>query len=236
MTVVLCIAGICAVLAGLLAIVFGIPIQEFSFGNTLILAGAIAACSGVLVLAQAAVVRELKAIARKLGPRAPAEAGRAPAPPVAPPLDPGGEDAELAPGAVMRSWRRDRMPPEPPAADAAPSRRRHLMFSARVRKDPGFGASPASPEAVEIDGEEAEDAWQRSERLREVEPQQEWSDASERQPPRAVDPQATVIKSGVVQGMDYALYSDGSIEAKLPEGLMRFATIEELRAHLDRHL
>ena len=35
------IAGIGLVVAGLLAIGFGIPVKEFSFGNTLILAGAI---------------------------------------------------------------------------------------------------------------------------------------------------------------------------------------------------
>jgi hypothetical protein len=32
--------------------------------------------------------------------------------------------------------------------------------------------------------------------------------------------------------MAYTLYSDGSIEAELPQGIMRFATIEELRNHL----
>jgi hypothetical protein len=38
---------------------------------------------------------------------------------------------------------------------------------------------------------------------------------------------------GVVDGMAYSLYSDGSIEAQMPEGMMRFASIDELRAHLD---
>jgi len=52
------------------------------------------------------------------------------------------------------------------------------------------------------------------------------------QPPPA--PEATVIKSGVVDGMAYSLYSDGSIEAQMPEGMMRFASIDELRAHLDQ--
>ncbi len=44
----------------------------------------------------------------------------------------------------------------------------------------------------------------------------------------------TVLKSGVVDGMAYWLYSDGSIEAQMPEGMMRFTSIDELRAHLDR--
>ena len=47
-------------------------------------------------------------------------------------------------------------------------------------------------------------------------------------------PQVTVLKSGVVDGMAYSLYSDGSIEAQMPEGMMRFASINELRAHLDQ--
>ena len=52
--------------------------------------------------------------------------------------------------------------------------------------------------------------------------------------PRSEDqPPVTVLKSGVVDGMAYSLYSDGSIEAQMPEGMMRFASIDELRAHLD---
>ena len=45
---------------------------------------------------------------------------------------------------------------------------------------------------------------------------------------------ATVVKSGTVDGMAYSLYSDGSIEAQMPEGMMRFASIEQLRTHIDR--
>jgi hypothetical protein len=47
-------------------------------------------------------------------------------------------------------------------------------------------------------------------------------------------PAVTVLKSGVVDGMSYSLYSDGSIEAQMPEGIMRFGSIDELRAHLDQ--
>ena len=53
-------------------------------------------------------------------------------------------------------------------------------------------------------------------------------------PGREEAPQVTVLKSGVVDGMAYSLYSDGSIEAQMPEGMMRFASIDELRAHLDQ--
>ena len=47
-------------------------------------------------------------------------------------------------------------------------------------------------------------------------------------------PAATILKSGIVDGMAYSLYSDGSIEAQMPEGMMRFASIDELRSHLDQ--
>ena len=64
----LLIAGIAVLAAGLMAVAFGIPVKEFSFGNTLILAGAAAACTGVIMLGLAVVVRELQNIAKRLGP------------------------------------------------------------------------------------------------------------------------------------------------------------------------
>jgi len=55
-------------------------------------------------------------------------------------------------------------------------------------------------------------------------------------PPPAMEakPDVTVIKSGVVDGMAYSLYSDGSIEAQMPEGMLRFASLDELRMHLEQ--
>jgi hypothetical protein len=49
--------------------------------------------------------------------------------------------------------------------------------------------------------------------------------------PRAV----SVLKSGVIDEMAYTLFTDGSIEAQMPEGTMRFSSIEELRHHLDQN-
>jgi hypothetical protein len=45
----------------------------------------------------------------------------------------------------------------------------------------------------------------------------------------------SILKSGVIDGMAYTLYTDGSIEAQLPSGVMRFASIDELREHLEKH-
>lgn len=60
--------------------------------------------------------------------------------------------------------------------------------------------------------------------------------------PAQVDPEplppppqrsVAILKSGVVDGMAYTLYADGSIEAQLPRGTVRFGSIAELRAHIE---
>ena len=52
--------------------------------------------------------------------------------------------------------------------------------------------------------------------------------------PTTQEPRATtILKSGVVEGMAYTLYADGSIEAELPNGRVRFGSIAELRAHIE---
>jgi hypothetical protein len=60
--------------------------------------------------------------------------------------------------------------------------------------------------------------------------------APEQRPAPAPEAPATVtiLKSGVVDGMAYTLYSDGSIEAQLPQGLLRFGSITELRNHIEQ--
>jgi hypothetical protein len=117
---------------------------------------------------------------------------------------------------------------------------------------PEPAAAPPAPEPAEPPPASFEDAWPKPERSRtaDVAPPRraprnpstssESSPAApsaEQYPPavRNEDPaQVTVLKSGVVDGMAYSLYSDGSIEAQMPEGTMRFASIDELRAHLDQ--
>jgi hypothetical protein len=55
------------------------------------------------------------------------------------------------------------------------------------------------------------------------------------QPAPAQPMPISILKSGVIDGMAYTLYTDGSIEAQLPSGVMRFASIDELREHLEKH-
>src|SRR5690349_9951350 len=78
----LLIAGIVSVLAGLLAIVYGVSVQAFSLGNTLIVSGATAICTGMLLVGIWVIVGELRNIARRLAPGAVVEPrGRAVLPP-----------------------------------------------------------------------------------------------------------------------------------------------------------
>ena len=67
MMAVLLGTGIGLLLAGFAAIVYGIPVKEFSFGNTMILSGVVAACSGLIMLALWVMTRELQNVARRLG-------------------------------------------------------------------------------------------------------------------------------------------------------------------------
>jgi hypothetical protein len=283
MIVVMLVAGIACLLAGLLAIGLGIPVKEFSFGNTLILTGAVAACTGLVVLALWVVVRELQNIARQLGP-AKALDGTALPTAVAPrhlALEGGGTslgrdqyaaegtDGAAAPWqdqAAARGARSD-VPSGPEPAEAAPAAKpkRNLMFSSTSRRereraqaratDPSASEPRSAPAAMSpaLEINEAppatfEDAWPKSDRSRsaEVPPQRRSGRApttfsepaagavgADRPPPPVDQPPVTVLKSGVVDGMAYSLYSDGSIEAQMPEGMMRFASIDELRSHLD---
>jgi len=292
MMVALLVAGIGFILAGLLGIVLGIPVKEFSFGNTLILAGVVGACTGMLMLAFWMVARELKQIARLLsaGASVPARAGNLPRLAAAPrdrgpetDVFPFGLEPPMADGATDQPAGSAAPPPwqeeaaargrgdAPPEPEPAAKPRRNLMFSSSSRKerdraetrpsDPSAAADPrtasvAAPPPVKP--AEApppatfDDAWPQSERAR-------TPDAPPPAPPRRSRtpstftetgtagperyapptrkeelPAVTILKSGVVDGMAYSLYSDGSIEAQMPEGMMRFASIDELRAHLDQ--
>lgn len=300
---VLLVAGIGVVVAGLLAIGFGIPVKEFSFGNTLILVGAVAVCTGFIMLSLAVVVRELRAIAQRLGPANPAAAARGraelppavfsrpeaaaeasadeplfsrdqgapelaePADPAAPPLPSASSAAPVPPWQeeAARSRPRGAAPSATAAAESAPEQkpRRNLLFSSSSRKEreraaartpdsiasdlnAASSAAPATaaPPPPEAAPRTFEDAWPAPEPAR-SEPyrrsprtpstfNEAAASGATPSPPAEESSQVTVLKSGVVDGMAYSLYSDGSIEAQMPEGMMRFASIGELREHLDQ--
>ena len=288
MMVGMLVAGIGLVVAGLLAIGFGFPDKEFSFGNTLILTGMIAVCTGTIMLGLWVAVRELQNIARLLGGGVALPRGEVAVRSVLPPglsREPASGDhqeaAESAGGvepaapaappwldeAASRDRPRGDVQPEVEPAEAAPVKpKRNLLFSSSSRKEreraqartseplppdllsadlrPNPPAAPPPP-LPEAPPPSFDDAWPKPERAKpgEVPPQR-------RAPPlrspstftepnggparTGEQPAVTVLKSGVVDGMAYSLYSDGSIEAQMPEGMMRFASIDELRSHLDQ--
>ena len=163
-----------------------------------------------------------------------------------------------------RARSRGDVAPEPAPPEPAPAvkARRNLLFSSSSRKErervaartsdpatadprPAPAVAPPAPVANEPAPATFEEAWPQSERTRSdallrrsrtpstfTEPK---TAVPDRHPaPSEEPPPVTVLKSGVVDGMAYSLYSDGSIEAQMPEGMMRFASIDELRSHLDQ--
>ena len=285
MMFVMLVAGIGLILAGLLAIAYGIGVQ-LSTGNTLIIAGMIGVCTGMIMLGFWTTVRELKNIARRLGnglPDARGEAGLRPVLPVAgtrdsapagggfPAAEELGGPGPFSPAAPPPPWQNEAvlrdhpipepMHPEPPPSASKP--KRNLLFSSTSRKErdraqarsgealpPDLLSSDLRPRAtvppVETDEPQPapfEDPWPKAERAKAGETSPPWR--SSRMPPTLAEangglarpenrPEVMVLKSGVVDGMAYSLYSDGSIEAEMPEGMMRFASIDELRTHLDQ--
>ena len=58
--------GVFALFAGLAMVGFGVPINEFSFGNTLIRAGTTAAVGGLIIIGLSVVVGQLRRVAEAL--------------------------------------------------------------------------------------------------------------------------------------------------------------------------
>lgn len=259
MMFVILIAAIGLAVSGLLVIAYGILVQ-LSTGNALIIAGAIGFCSGMIMLGFWTTIRELRAISRKLATGgadmrhvATAGAGDAVAPPD---LDAGFPVAEspaapgLFPPAAPPPWQnetvlRDHPIPDPlhPEPEPAP-KKRNLLFSS-TRRERTRGSEPLTPELLASE--------LRSKPMQPAEPlafDNDWnrpkrSDPAPRRNARGFasagetggsddQPATTILKSGIVDGMAYSLYSDGSIEAQMPEGMMRFSSIDELRVHLDQ--
>ena len=137
------------------------------------------------------------------------------------------------PGAGQRGWRPpgSRPPPLPPSEPP-------------IRREPPIGM----PERPQRPAPEAafDTIWPPERRADKTEPQPDAEsappaaarpngDATHRtEPPKADKIPVSILKSGVVDGMAYTLYTDGSIEAELAQGVVRFGSIEELRNHLEK--
>jgi hypothetical protein len=316
MSVILFILGIVVTGTGIVAIGFGIPINEFNLGNTLIVSGTIAAAAGLILVGLAAAVDQLTQIVQASRPRAGARPG--PQPPAAEPSAlPGarlipipGQAAGPAPGQIplppkapmpapprgpvfARPKPEDRAPepaPAEPESEVSPSAIERLRSSLgrpeRKASEPAdaedVAYAPAAPPAGPSTGPNGAGGAGAGEahkkppldflfRSKAREPQAEPFDAvwpkrgsrrsdeqanadepvrpaaaeapSERPylsntPPASADEEprpAAILKSGVVDGMAYTLYADGSIEAQLPQGTVRFGSIAELRSHIENN-
>ena len=285
MSIVLFVVGAIAVMVGVGMVAFGIPINEFSFGNTLIVAGTTATIGGLIVIGLGAAVAQLHRIAEMLAVRAPPRTGRplesveaAPETPVAVlpatrvPFPP-----KPRPEPAMREPLEPRVAPpadtgEHPAQSFAPTLRNPeappLTVDEEVSLSPsvnGSGAAqprhaaafeppwraPAQPPPREVPGTNFDAMWppanpSRRGALWAVQLHRRRDPSSRRTSrwrhpkypsplPRASRVHVAILKSGVVDGMGYTLYVDGSIEAELPQGTLRFASIEELRSHLEKN-
>ena len=251
---VLLVAGFVVFVAGLVTIAFGIPIKEFSFGDTLVVSGAVVTGTGLIMISLSVVVRELRRVADQLGSRAFADrdvSAHAPIlpgrhieerPPSLPDSDrfaPSLGDRNATPS-VMSPRRqadvldRDRETvvavedAEFPASSDEPSQpkpRRNLLFASMMKERERVVVDQAGPVGSSAPARHARDP----EALR---PASRVDRPSA--PPDHNASSVTVLRSGVVNGMAYSLYSDGTIDAQLSEGTMRFASIDRLRAHLDQ--
>jgi hypothetical protein len=338
MHIVLFVLGVVTAVAGFLAILYGIPVNEFSFGNTLIIAGTVAVIGGFLLIGIAAVVRQLKRLAESaplhrapmpfpfpsaepLRPAAQAgfQAGQfvAPAPAHTPPkLDPiprmpapSEPQHPLAPSTVTEppEWLRpkDKTPnladqslieeieaslspqstlrpvsppsplkvydqsfdprvpmqaranepaaqteqaprpesvarPAPPVEHAAPSGLfdtvwpeirpgRHPETVARARKPDVPG--PVAPVAPVASATPPRSEAAQRDQVKPAKDVARESQSAAPEEPRVV----AILKSGMIDGMAYTLYADGSIEAVLATGTVRFASIDALRFHLEQN-
>ena len=328
MSVILSLLGIVVAAVGIAAIGFGIPINEFTLGTTLIVAGVSALTGGLILIGLAAVVAELGRLAEAVRTRIAVRPGARPAeapevvepaasttavPP--PPMVAVGarspqtasrrpraeapvsearrhEPAAELPEVDVSAPAVERLRASIPRAERATAEPSILAHDEEVplspngaaplqTRSPGVEAAPPEPKisaddraggaAVEAlkasrldflfrskptrpasQRENFDAVWPtdaraakrtESEPATAVEADQRQADQAasvqDRRPePASLDEPrgaATILKSGVVDGMAYTLYTDGSIEAKLPDGTVRFGSIAELRAHIERN-
>lgn len=250
--------GFLLALAGLVIMALGVAIFVSSFGNALIATGAVSLSSGIIIIVLASVLKEMRELRGRLD--AMLAAGGAPARTVSFQAE---EEMPVighaAPGEALDEEEEvEPLPADQPARGfPAPSTFPRPRSFERPGAVAGEGGAQL-PEALKrgrVLGRTPEGEAFAS-RMRPLEPPPapaaepyEAEPAPERAapPPRAFPPpprpaepapaqapEPSVLKSGIVGGMAYTLYSDGSIQAELPDGTLRFASLQELRDHVAR--
>jgi hypothetical protein len=218
MYLVLLFVGLVVAAAGVALLGYAVPVEDLA-GAALFVSGVIAIVGALIIAALAAAVRTLSRIAERL------EIQPLPLPPVASVgrEDPAPRPVRAAPasGAARPSllgWLGRAASPVPVRAARAP---------APAQPEPEPTAPPVDLAPLT--------------RIPDTAPPP--SPVPQQAPPMRPPPRpapvanpngaaATVYRSGVIDGMAYSLFMDGSIEAELPTGRVKFATIDELQQYL----
>ena len=215
MYLLLVLIGVVLAAAGVAMMRSGMPIEEFS-SVALFTSGMVALVGALVIGALAVVARTLGRIAERL------EIQPLPLPPVAavgredaaprPARAPAGRAGSVRPSLLGWLGRGSTptpvrtTPPAEPAAGSAPAAV-DLAPLTRVAEPTVTTATPPSPAAPVV---------------RPV-----------AKPAAAQNGAAsTVYRSGVIDGMAYTLFMDGSIQAELPQGTVRFGNIDDLQKYL----
>ena len=224
MYLILFLVGVVLAFAGALLVHSSVPVEDIPKA-ALFNSGIIAIVGGLILMALAVVVRSVGRIAERF------EMQPLPLPPVAAVgrEDPGPRPARAEPNGEAKrpsllSWfghtttpASGTAKPLPAAPEVPAAPQLDLTPLTRVPEEPRVAVPPplAAPPAPKPPAPPL------------------------RPPPKpaapataATTPDATVYKSGVIDGMAYTLFMDGSIEAELPQGKVRFASVDELQKYL----
>lgn len=296
--------GAFALFAGLVMIGFGVPINEFSFGNTLISAGTTAVVGGLILFGLGIVAGQLRRVAEALTARLPADlvqpndtfensesspvtpsqgrmalASRPKSEPhpaelgavspasvgmpfdakaansLAPILRNPDQETAAIEDEIALSLHQSLAPAVQPGADlgglgrrSAPAPGGGWRPPAPSMPAPAPAPAPAPPPARSFPNANFDAMWPAEAKLQkgpvagepaaDAKPGAPLREASP-PPPKRTEPErpraVAILKSGIVDGMGYTLYVDGSIEAELPQGTLRFASINELRSHIAKN-
>jgi hypothetical protein len=237
MYLILFFVGIVLAFAGALLVRYGVPVVDAA-SSALFMSGILAFVGGVVMVGLSVVVRTLGRIAERL------EMQPVPVPPIASVGrdDPAPRPARPAVAAVppppakpsLLGWfgrgsaqgngsvpaRPDVAPTAAPAVDLAPLTRMPEEPRPAPSPAPPLAPTPAPAPAVAV-------------KPAPVGPKP----APAVKPPAKPAPangsaESTIYKSGVIDGMAYTLFMDGSIEAELPQGRVKFASVEDLQKHI----
>ena len=236
MHLILFLVGIVVAFAGAVLVLYAVPVLDVA-AAALFCSGIVALVGGLILIALAAAVRNLNRIAERL------EIQPLPLPPIAAVgrEDPGPRPVRQAPAlaaakrpSLLASWlNRGGTPPnaapKPKQTETEPQV--DLAPLTRVPEEPRAppAAPPASASSAPIPPPPVAPAIARTVAPPLRPPLQQTPPAA---PAPNGAPDSTVYKSGVIDGMAYTLFMDGSIEADLPQGKVKFASVDELQTYL----